>query len=147
MQHERLFVRSLQGVDELLVVAGAQRRHHQRLGLAAGEHGRTVGARQEADLGHDRTHGLEVAAVDARALVEDVVADDRLLELLEHIGEKLRARRVLGALGRQLGGDPGLDRLDGVVALGLGGERIGIAQARLGGSLHPVVNARNCPAD
>ena len=139
VQHERLFVRSLQGIDELLVVAGAERGNHQSLGLATGEQRRAVGARQQADLGHDGTHRLQVAAVDARALVEDVVADDRLLELLEHVGEQLRGWRTFDALRRQLGDGLGLGRLDGVVALGLGGDRIGSAQAALGGGLHLFV--------
>ena len=65
VQHERLFIRPLQRVDELLVLGGAERGHHQSLGLAAGEQRRAVGARQYADFRHDRTHGLEVAAVDA----------------------------------------------------------------------------------
>ena len=56
----------------------------ERLRLAAGEQRRAVGARQDADLGDDRAHGLEVAAVDARAGVEDVPAHDLGLGVLEH---------------------------------------------------------------
>ena len=37
MQHEVLLVRAFQRIDELLVLAGAQRGHHERLGFAAGE--------------------------------------------------------------------------------------------------------------
>ena len=69
---------------------------HERLGLAAGEQRRAVGARQDADLGDDRADGLGVAAVDAQAGVEDRVADDVGFELLE---------QPLGLLGVQaLGG-------------------------------------------
>ena len=142
VQHERFFVRSLQGVDELLVVAGAERGNDQRLGFATGEQRRAVGARQQADLGEDRADRLEIAAVDARTLVEDVVAHDRLLELLEHVAEQLRGRRIRGALGRQIGRHAGLDRLDGVVTLGLGGKRVGIAQAGLGRGLDLGVERR-----
>ena len=68
---------AVQRVDHLLVVAGAERGHHQRLGLAAGEERRAVGARQHADLGDDRADGDEVAAVDAAAVVEDVASARR----------------------------------------------------------------------
>ncbi len=86
VQQERLFVGALQRVDELLVFRGAERGDHQRLGLAAGEQRRTVGARQDADFGEDRTNGLDVAAVDALAGVENIPAHDLGFELLEHAG-------------------------------------------------------------
>jgi hypothetical protein len=73
VQHEVLAVFALERVDDLLVLAGAQRGHDQRLGLAAGEQRRAVGARQDADFGHDRADGLGVAAVDALAGVEDAL--------------------------------------------------------------------------
>ena len=101
MEQEGLLVGPLQRVDELLVVAGAERGDRQRLGLAAGEQRRAVGARQDADLGDDRADGLQVAAVDADAAVEDVAADDVLLELLEHLADELRRRRVGRALRRE----------------------------------------------
>src|SRR5262245_59679694 len=71
VQEERILVGPLQRVDELLVLAGTESGDHHRLGLAAREQRGAVGARQYADLGHDRTHGLHVAAVDARPGVED----------------------------------------------------------------------------
>ena len=58
VQQERLFVRSRQRVDVLLVLAGAERGHDHRLGLAAGEERRAVGAGQHADFGNDAAHGL-----------------------------------------------------------------------------------------
>ena len=87
MQQERLFVRSRQRVDVLLVLAGAERGHDHRLGFAAGEQRRAVGARQHADFGDDVAHGLGVAAVDALAGVEDVPANDLGFEFLEHGGD------------------------------------------------------------
>ena len=100
VQQERLLVGALQRVDELLVLAGAERGDHQRLGLAAGEQRRAVRARQHADFRDDRAHGLEVAAVDALAGIEDVPAHDLGFELLEHAGDALlvvgRARRLPG---------------------------------------------------
>ena len=86
VQQERLFVRSLQSVDELLVFGGAERCDDQRLGLAAGKQRRAMGARQNADFRHDRADGLEVAAIDALAGVEDVPTHDLGFELLEHAG-------------------------------------------------------------
>ncbi len=137
MQHERFFVGPLQCVDPLLVLAGAERGDHDRLGLAAGEQRRAVGARQERRLDHDRTHRDEIAAVDALAGVENVPAHDLGFELLEHAGdlgnrpfgvvvafrEEVRHRLLLG------GGD-------GVLALGLGRDRIGLAQIGLDDAEH-----------
>src|SRR6185369_3887392 len=67
VQQERLFVRSLQGVDELLVFGSTERRDDQRLGLTAREQRRAMGARQNANFRHDRTDGLVVTAIDALA--------------------------------------------------------------------------------
>ena len=83
VQQEGLLVGALERVDVLLVLAGAERRDRQRLRLAAGEQRRAVGARQDAGLGDDRAHRLDVAAVDARAGVEDVPAHDLRLGVLE----------------------------------------------------------------
>ena len=74
VQQEALLVGAFQRVDELLVFAGAERRDHQRLGLAAGEQRRAVRARQHADLAEDRADRGQVAPVDAAAVVEDVPA-------------------------------------------------------------------------
>ena len=71
VQHEVFAILALERVDDLLVLAGAQRGHDESLGLAAGEQRRAVGARQHAHFGHDRAHRLGVAAVDALAGVED----------------------------------------------------------------------------
>ncbi len=89
VQQERLLVGPVQRVDELLVLAGAERGDHQRLRLAAGEQRRSVGARQYADLGDDLADGLQVAAVDALAGVENVPAHDLGFEFLEHAGDAL----------------------------------------------------------
>ena len=83
MQQEALLVGALQAVDVLLVLAGAERGDDHRLRLAAGEQGRAVRARQEADLGDDRAHRLHVAPVDADAAVEDGVAHHLGLQVVE----------------------------------------------------------------
>ena len=90
MEQEALLVRPLERVDVLLVLAGAERRDHQRLRLAAGEQRRAVGARQHADLGEDRAHRRQVAAVDAALVVEDVPAHDLGLGVVEGLGDLLR---------------------------------------------------------
>ena len=87
VQQELLLVGPCQRVDVLLVLAGAERGHHHRLGFAAGEQRRAVGARQHADFGDDVAHGLDVAAVDALAGVEDVPANDLGFQFLEHAGD------------------------------------------------------------
>src|SRR4029077_6249964 len=83
MQEKSLLLRSLQRVDPLLLLAGAERRHHQGLALAAREQGRAVRPRQNADFRNDGTHGLDIAAIDAPTGVEDVPAYDLGLDLLE----------------------------------------------------------------
>ena len=50
VEKECLLVRTLKRVDPLLILTCAERRHDQRLRLAAGEQSRAVGARQHADL-------------------------------------------------------------------------------------------------
>ena len=84
-----------------------------------------MGARQDADFRHDRTHGLAVAAVDALAGLHDVAAHDVALEILEQLADQVGLRRILAAddfLGLLL------DRGDLVGAGLLGLLGIGLAQ-------------------
>jgi len=90
VQQEALLVGAFQGVDPLLVVAGAQGGDHQGLGLAAGEQGRAVGARQDADFRDDRADLVDRAAVDTDAGVEDAATDDVGFQFLEHAGQLQR---------------------------------------------------------
>ena len=83
MQHEVLAVLALERIDDLLVLPGAERGDAQRLRLAAREQRGAVRARQNANLGDDRPHCPGVAAVDAHAGVEDAVADDVRLQVME----------------------------------------------------------------
>ena len=85
VQHEALVGEAGQAVDHLLGFLGAERGRADRLGLAAGEQRRAVGARQEADDRLDRADRLGVAAVDALAVLEDRAADDVRLELLHQL--------------------------------------------------------------
>ena len=91
-------------VDGLDVPAGAERDHDERLGLAAGEHGRAMHLREVVDLGPDVADLVGLATVEAAALVED--------HLAHHAG--------LGGLERLLDladAEATLDLSDGVVAL------------------------------
>ena len=137
VQQERFLVGALQRVDPLLVLAGAERGDDQRLRLAAGEQRRAVRARQHAGLGHDRAHGLEVAAVDALAGVEDVPAHDLGFEFLEHAGDALL---VVGGFstpsGKIVRHHLGLGGVDRLLALHLVGDRVGRAQILLDEAEH-----------
>ena len=86
MQHEGLLAGAFQAVDELLVFGGAEGGDDQRLRFAAGEQRRAMGARQDADFGHDRTHRGEVAAVDALLGVEHRVAHDIGFDVMDQAG-------------------------------------------------------------
>ena len=81
MQHEGFLVGPRQRVDELLVLAGAERGDDDGLGFTAREHGRTVGARQDTDFRDDRTDRREVAAVDVNGFLAGSAASDDALEV------------------------------------------------------------------
>ena len=137
VQQEVLFVRPVQCVDPLLVLAGAERGDHQRLRLAAREQRGAVGARQHADLGHDLPHGADIAAVDALAGVEDVPADDLGFEFLEHAADALLVEhRILGALREVVGHHLGLGGIDRLMASRLVGDRVGGTQVLLDQTQH-----------
>ena len=81
MQHERLFLLAGQAVDDLRIAPGAQRRHDQGLGLAAGEQRRTVSSREYAGADIDGAHRLGVAAVDARLTIENFAAHQSIFQI------------------------------------------------------------------
>ena len=142
VEQEALLVGPLERVDVLLVLAGAERRHHQRLGLAAGEQSRAVGARQHADLGEDRPDRRQVAAVDAALVVEDVPAHHLRLRVVQRFVDRLGGELGRAALRQQRRLDLGLDRVDGGVALLLLGDRIGSAQIGFGDRQHGLFDRR-----
>src|SRR5438093_4731927 len=74
VEHEALGVFALERVDDLLVLARAERGSDDRLRLAAGEEHRAVHARQQRRADRDRANGARVATVDARLAVEDLPA-------------------------------------------------------------------------
>src|SRR3546814_602545 len=87
VEQEVFLVLARDGVDDLAVARGAQRGDHDRLGLAAGEQRRAVGARQHADLGGDRAHGVERTAVDADLGRQHRAAHGLVFELAELLGD------------------------------------------------------------
>ncbi len=136
VQQERFLVRPRQRVDVLLVLAGAERGHDQALGLAAGEQRRTVGARQHADFADDVADGLDVAAVDALAGIQDVPANDLGFQLLEDAGDfQLVVFRLL-PFREVVRHHLVLDGADRGIALLLHRDRIGLAQVLLDEAEH-----------
>ena len=131
MEQEALLIGAVQRIDILLVLARAERGDDQRLGFAAGEQSRAMGAGQHADLGQDRPDGGQVAPVDAALVVEDVPAHDFRLGVVERLGDLGCGKLRLGALGRERGKHLRLGRVDGGVALLLLGDRIGGAKIGL----------------
>ena len=117
MQHEPLLELAFERFDQLLVLGCAEGAGDDRLGLAAGEQRRAMGARQRADLAGHVANLVERAAVEALLAVEDRLAGD----LLDHALEDRLDPRLLdrGFVLRQ-----GVDRLladgvDGVLLLEL----------------------------
>src|SRR5262249_34515339 len=83
VEHEGAVDVALEGFDLLLVVLGAEGCRHQRLSLAAGEKGGTVGAGEIADFRPDGAHVLDATSVDTDPLLHDETTDLGLLHLLE----------------------------------------------------------------
>ena len=76
----------LQQFDALLVFLGAEGDGDQRLGFAAGEQGRAVGARQHAGLDGDGPDLVEGAAIRTAVLLQHLVAEDPLLQRVVDLG-------------------------------------------------------------
>ena len=83
MEHEFLAVFVDETIDQLFVAAGAEGDGAHGLGLAAGEDGRAVHARQNSHLAGDRPDGLEIAPIGPHA-GEDGLARHLLLDFDEH---------------------------------------------------------------
>ena len=109
-------------VDPLDVGGRPERGDGQRLGLAAGEQAGAVRTREEADLDRDRADLVDGAAVHAKALAQDELADglpldepeQALAEACVAAGrlEQARGLVLVGAGGPDRGGDAGPEGLD-----------------------------------
>src|SRR5581483_8161721 len=134
MQHEFFEVLADQGIDPLLVGSGAQGRHHQRLGFAAGKQRRAVGARQHLGFAGDRADVLQAAAVDAPLFLNHQTAKDVALELFEGV---LDIFLLVGELGQRERHDFGFDFGDAFVAFELFGDFQRLFQFLQGESFDP----------
>ena len=132
VQQERLLIGSLQRIDELFVLGGAERGDDQSLGLAAGKQRRPVGARQHADFRRDLPDGFDVAAIDALAGVENIPAHDLGFEFLEHPGDGGFAVFRFRAFREEVRHHLLFDRGDGVLTILLAHDRIGGAKILFG---------------
>ncbi len=130
MEHEAVLELAGQRVDALRVALGAQRGDHQRLGLAAREQRRAVGARQHAVADLDRAHGAGVAAVDARLARQDLAAHDAGFDVEQQVVDLDRVE--LDALLLQAGVHGGVGLAQGLGAGLLAADLVGGAQLVLG---------------
>jgi hypothetical protein len=76
VEHEALLVFAFQRVDDLFILAGAERGDNQSLRFAARKQGGAVRTGQDAGFGNDRADGFRVALIDAAAGFQDVAAND-----------------------------------------------------------------------
>ena len=83
MQHEAFLGFAFEDFEALHVVAGAQGGGDQGLGFAAGEDGRSVGAREDADFDPDVANLVEGAAVGTALLVDNLFAENAFAQGLE----------------------------------------------------------------
>ncbi len=117
VQHETFSGLAFKPLDALSIVRRSQRGGDQRLGLAAGKHGRTVGTRQHADFNRDRADLIKCTSIRTFALVRDEIAQDALTQRLIVVRQFALGFVVVF---RKLGFEPVFDFLDQFVALELG---------------------------
>src|ERR1700704_81369 len=72
-------------VHELLVFFCAQRSCDNGLGFAASEKRRTVSARQPTHFAADRPDLREAPAIGSATFIQNVIAEDVLLEMIEYL--------------------------------------------------------------
>ena len=86
----------VKALDALRVRKGSESDHITDLGLAAGEHGGAVDARDDVDLGGEGTDLVQCAAVGALVVLEDHLADSLLLILVDSLVEDGKPLLVIG---------------------------------------------------
>jgi len=123
------------GVEQLVHPGHAQGGHVEHLGLTPLEQGRAVGRGEQVHLGRERTDLRGGAAVDAQALLHDPLAD-QLLGQAPHCGLDLTA--ALGELGGHRLDDERRGGVQGLVALGLGHDGVGLGDGVGADSLDPL---------
>src|SRR3954454_1734450 len=100
--HVAALVLEREVVDPLPLLGGAKREERHDLRLSAGEEGRPVRARRDADLGVDRADLVGGTTVRATLVDGDLLADELLVDRLAGLLDELLRHRVLRglALGR-----------------------------------------------
>src|SRR5690606_22980443 len=126
VQHEMILALAFEGVDGLRVTRSTERGHADRLRFTAGEQRRTVRFRQYADFDADTAHGFVVAAVDTRLLIQDAVANDARLQILEQVFDFVSTE--LGTFASELGDGLIFQFTDTVVAHVFFSDAIGFAE-------------------
>ncbi len=90
MQHEALECVVLEEqIEALHIVLGAESHCGKRLRLAAREERRAVNARQQADFTSDLANLVERAGIRTAALVDNVLAEDALMETFDGASSEL----------------------------------------------------------
>ncbi len=117
VEQKPLLVGAVKRVDVLFVFAGAERGHHKRLRLAAGEERGAVGSREHPDLRQDGPDGRQVATVDAPAVVEDIPAHDLGLGVVDRLRDFGGRKLGFAAFRREGSRHLGLDGVDRRIAL------------------------------
>ena len=121
----------VEGVHELVHARHGQRAHVEHLGLTPLEQTRTVGRRQDADLGRHGTQVGRAAPVDAHALVDDALADELLGEGADGFLDLLLPPGELAGASEEPASSASRERrglIGGGVALGLAGDRHRLGQ-------------------
>ncbi len=150
VQQEFLAVFLEHVVDDLLVARRAERGRDHRLRLAAAEERGAVYARQPRDLARQRADFVQLAAVGADVVVENLGPDEFFLDLRDGILD-LRGRvlGVVDALGAELGDDLLVDLLHRGVALQLALDALGGLERGIGFLAHafeqPVIRGGRGP--
>ncbi len=117
VEHEVLLLqRQLQAFQLLALARRSQGGRGQYLRLPSGENGRAVGARQEGDLGGNRTNVFDAAAIRALPLVQDQGAKLLLDHLIYRLAQLCLA---LGKVGCQIRDDLAAQELEAGFAGGL----------------------------
>ena len=99
VQHKALGHVAGQRIHALFVGGRTKGGHNHGLGFATAEQGRTVRTGQHAGLNLDGAHGLGVAAVNARAFVNDAGAHQLLFQVRDDVANALE-RGVVFCPGR-----------------------------------------------
>src|SRR6266498_6113298 len=96
-QEATLDLALLKIVHELLVFFSAERRCDQRLSLATSKQCRTMRAWQPPNFTGNRSNLGETSTVGPAAMIEDVVAENLFLEMVERLlGHQSLFRLILG---------------------------------------------------